>query len=222
VEPSTRDFYFLEMNTRIQVEHPITEMVTGVDLVQWQIRVAAGETLAFTQKDLRQDGHAIEARIYAEDPANGFLPQTGWVLKMAAPTAPDIRLDTGVSEGGAVGTHYDPLLAKLIVYAENRSQALDKIISALKETVILGVVSNTNFLQDLVAHPAVKAGQYHTHFVENSMDDLAPAPKIPTGVLLAAALVDLQPVSTQTRNEELDDPFSLWRSGNRFRLGERQ
>src|SRR5690606_10188297 len=137
VDPATREFYFLEMNTRLQVEHPITELTTGLDIVEWQLRVAAGEALPFTQAELAQRGHAMECRIYAEDPAAGFLPQAGRVLHLQWPA--ESRVDAGVIEGQPVSVHYDPLLAKLSVHATDRQQALAAMQAALAHTVLLGV-----------------------------------------------------------------------------------
>ncbi|MEM1885480.1 MAG: hypothetical protein QXZ24_07730 [Candidatus Jordarchaeales archaeon] len=135
-----RNFYFLEMNTRLQVEHPITELVTGVDLVKLQIRIAAGEPLPFTQADLAQRGHAIECRIYAEDPQNNFLPSVGKVLTAVEPVGPGVRVDAGVAAGDEVTLHYDPMIAKLIVLGENRQDAIGKMQWALRHYVILGDV----------------------------------------------------------------------------------
>ncbi len=162
-----RNFYFLEMNTRLQVEHPITEAVTGVDLVKLQIRVAAGEPLPFTQADLTQRGHAIECRIYAEDPANDFLPAIGQVLTAVEPVGPGVRVDAGVTTGDEVTLHYDPMIAKLIVLGENRRDAIGKMQWALHHYVILGdVITNIAFLRLVLSHPRFLAGDTTTDFVE--------------------------------------------------------
>ena len=153
VDPDTRKFYFLEMNTRLQVEHPITELVTGIDLLHWQIRIANGEHFPFDQSHFTQRGHAIECRVYAEDPANGFLPSTGKLLQFIEPRGPGIRVDSGFAVGSEVTHFYDPLLAKLIVHAEDRASAIQRMQAALKDFVVHGVVTNIDFLQTVLAHP---------------------------------------------------------------------
>ncbi len=159
-------FYFLEMNTRLQVEHPVTEAVTGVDLVRAQIAVAEGRPLPWRQDDLTQRGHAIECRIYAEDPASGFLPQAGPLLLYREPRGPGIRIDAGVTEGGEVSVNYDPLLAKLIVSAETRDRAIDRALAALRQYPILGIHTNVPFLTRLIDHPEFRAGRVHTGFLD--------------------------------------------------------
>ncbi len=154
------ELFFLELNARIQVEHPVTEEVTGLDLVEWQLRIAAGETLATDRDDV--GGHAVEARLYAEDPRT-FLPQSGRIDRLDLPGS--IRVDAGVEEGDAIGTRYDPLLAKLIAHGADRAQALDRLAAALAETEVSGVVTNLAFLRWLVAHPAFRAGQLSTAFL---------------------------------------------------------
>src|SRR5688572_18463026 len=152
-DPDTLQFYFLEMNTRLQVEHPVTELTTGLDLVQWQIRVAAGERFPYSQEELTQYGHAIECRVYAEDPANGFLPSTGKLLQFIEPRGPGVRVDSGFTAGSQVAHFYDPLLAKLIVHAENRETAIQRMQAALKEFIVHGVITNIDFLQAVLSHP---------------------------------------------------------------------
>src|SRR5439155_10965998 len=139
-------FYFLEMNTRLQVEHPVTEQVTGLDIVRAQLLVAAGERLPWTQADVSQRGHAIEARIYAEDPAQGFLPQAGRLLLYREPRLPGVRIDSGVAEGGDVPVYYDPLIAKVIASDETREAAITRLIAALREFPVLGIHTNIPFL----------------------------------------------------------------------------
>lgn len=219
VDPNTQEFYFLEMNTRIQVEHPITEMVCGIDLVQWQLRIAAGEKLPFEQKDILQNGHAIECRIYAEDPRNGFLPQAGRVLKLQLPDGDGVRADTGVEEGSEVGVYYDPLLAKLIVHAEDRAAALGLMQTSLRDTAFLGLTTTIDFLQDLLAHPRVQIGDYDTRFVETHMDVLNRDSELPIEVLLAAALVDMQPANMVANGNDAPDLYSPWTSVDNFRIG---
>jgi acetyl-CoA carboxylase biotin carboxylase subunit len=160
-----RRFYFLEVNARIQVEHPVTELVTGVDLVRQQILIAAGEDLALAQEDLAQRGHAIECRIYAEDPKNGFLPSAGRIALLREPRGPGVRFDSGIVEGFEVPVFYDPILAKLIVWAEDREAARRRMAVALEDCVILGVHTTAGFLGDVVAHPEFRSGGATTAFV---------------------------------------------------------
>lgn len=165
-------YYFMEMNTRLQVEHPVTELVTGLDLVEWQLRVAAGERLAHTQADITLTGHAIEARICAEDPARGFLPSGGTVLALHEPQGGGVRTDSGLSEGVPVGSTYDPMLSKVIAYGPDRATALRRLRAALAGTEVLGVPTNAGFLRRLLAHPAVVAGDLDTGLVEREADGL--------------------------------------------------
>ncbi len=167
-------FYFLEMNTRLQVEHPVTELVTGLDIVKLQFIVAAGESLPFTQADITQRGHAIECRIYAEDPYNEFLPAIGTVQRFIAPEGPGIRVDSGIQSGDDITIYYDPMIAKLIVYDSNRAGAIRRMQTALDQTVILGTTTNIPFLQALLAHPTFQAGDLDTRFVDTHLDTLLP------------------------------------------------
>jgi len=160
-----RNYYFLEVNARLQVEHPVTELVTGVDLVRQQILVAAGAGLAFSQEDLAQRGHAIECRIYAEDPAANFLPSAGRIAFLNEPRGPGVRFDSGIYEGFEVPVFYDPILAKLIVWAEDRESARRRMAAALADCVILGIRTTAGFLGDVVAHPEFKAGRATTAFI---------------------------------------------------------
>ncbi len=180
-------FYFLEINARLQVEHPITEGVVGVDLVRAQLAVAAGEPLPWSQADLTQRGHAIECRVYAEDPARGFLPQAGPLLRYREPSGPGLRIDAGVVEGGAVSVYYDPMLAKLIAHGETREHCLARAREALTRFEILGVHTNLAFLQALLAHPAFVAGQIDTGFLDRHLAELSTAAPVPPEVLAAAA-----------------------------------
>jgi acetyl/propionyl-CoA carboxylase alpha subunit len=218
-------FYFLEMNTRLQVEHPITELVTGVDLVKWQIRVAAGEPLALTQAEVSQRGHAIECRIYAEDPANGFLPDIGPVLRAVEPVGPGIRVDTGITSGDEVTLHYDPMLAKLIVLAENRADAIQKMESALRQYVILGLTTNIPFLRELITHPAFRRGETTTDFIARHFSTWQP-PNLspPDEAFIAAALAELLGGATTfkeagTHETTEGDVYSPWQQLNQFRMG---
>jgi acetyl-CoA/propionyl-CoA carboxylase biotin carboxyl carrier protein len=195
------------------VEHPVTELITGLDLVEWQLRVAAGQRLGFAQEDVTLTGHAVEARICAEDPARGFLPSGGTVLALAEPQGDGVRTDSGLSEGTEVGSLYDPMLSKVIAYGPDRETALRKLRSALAATVTLGVQTNAGFLRRLLAHPAVVAGELDTGLVERVVDDLV-STDVPEEVYVAAAAVRLD--ALQPRAEGWTDPFSV-PSG--FRLG---
>ncbi|MEU6808237.1 acetyl-CoA carboxylase biotin carboxylase subunit [Streptomyces sp. NPDC046831] len=210
-DPSS--YYFMEMNTRLQVEHPVTELVTGLDLVEWQLRVAAGEPLSFGQDDVRLTGHAVEARICAEDPARGFLPSGGTVLRLREPRGEAVRTDSGLSEGTEVGSLYDPMLSKVIAYGPDRATALRRLRAALAETVTLGVQTNAGFLRRLLAHPAVVAGELDTGLVERVVDDLVPA-DVPEEVYEAAAAMRLD--ALRPKGGGWTDPFSVpsgWRLG---------
>lgn len=214
-DPSS--YYFMEMNTRLQVEHPVTELITGLDLVEWQLRVAAGERLAFGQDDVTLTGHAIEARICAEDPARGFLPSGGTVLRLREPQGDGVRTDSGLSEGTEVGSLYDPMLSKVIAYGPDRATALRKLRAALAETVTLGVQTNAGFLRRLLTHPAVVAGELDTGLVERVVDDLV-ATEVPDEVYEAAAAVRLD--ALRPAGDGWKDPFSVpsgWRLGGAAR-----
>ena len=185
-----RKFFFMEMNTRLQVEHPVTEMITGEDLVEWQLRVAAGEPLPLKQAEITSGGHAIEVRLCAENPANNFLPETGRIGVLRAPHEIDevVRLDTGVREGDEVSVFYDPMIAKLIVWGDDRNEAARRMQSALAETAILGVTTNLAFLERVVKHPAFLAGDTDTAFIERHRADLLPEKMaVPVEALVAAA-----------------------------------
>ena len=169
-------FYFMEMNTRLQVEHPVTEMVTGEDLVEWQLRVAAGEPLPKRQDELALHGHAIEARIYAEDPDRGFLPSIGTLAHLRAPVdGPAVRVDTGVRAGDEITPYYDPMIAKLIVHGEDRPAALRRLAEALAEYEIVGVATNVAFLQRVVSHQAFASGAVDTGLIARHHAALFPA-----------------------------------------------
>ncbi len=186
-----QDFYFLEMNTRLQVEHPITEAVTGVDLVAQQLRVANGETLPFTQEDLRQSGHAIEVRVYAEDPANNFLPAPGVITEMRVPQGHGVRDDNGFYAGAEVSLHYDPMISKFIVHAEDRETARKRMLRALDEYVVHGVSTNIEFLKAALEHPEFIGGKYDTGVVDSimhSMNARVPSEEEKTAALIGAAL----------------------------------
>jgi 3-methylcrotonyl-CoA carboxylase alpha subunit len=189
-----RHFYFLEMNTRLQVEHPVTECVTGLDLVRHQICIAAGEPLGLTQEQISSRGHAIEVRIYAEDPEQNFLPSTGVVTRFVKPEGPGIRVDSGIENGDEITQYYDPMIAKLIVYGEARPAAIARLQRALEQTAIFGVTTNVSLLHDIAMHPAFREGLTHTNFLNayqllspKTPADIAP----PNEVLVAAALYEV-------------------------------
>jgi len=210
-DPSS--YYFMEMNTRLQVEHPVTELITGLDLVEWQLRVAAGERLPYGQEDVRLTGHAVEARVCAEDPARGFLPTGGTVLRLHEPQGDGVRTDSGLSEDTEVGSLYDPMLSKVIAYGPDRATALRKLRAALARTVTLGVQTNAGFLRRLLAHPDVVKGELDTGLVERVVDDLV-STDVPDEVYEAAAAVRLE--ALRPRGGGWTDPFSVpsgWRMG---------
>jgi acetyl-CoA/propionyl-CoA carboxylase biotin carboxyl carrier protein len=202
------EFFFLEMNTRLQVEHPVTEMVTGVDLVEWQVRIARGEPLAFTQDEVRLTGHAVEARVYAEDPGAGFLPTGGHVLTLREPVdLPGIRVDSGLREGGVVGSDYDPMLAKVIAHGPDRATVLRRLDRALAATRVLGVRTNVDFVRHVLADPDVAAGRLDTALLDRVAAGWSPPPP-PAEVVEAAAAVRRRRVSVG------DDPWDAltgWR-----------
>ncbi|GAA4560120.1 acetyl-CoA carboxylase biotin carboxylase subunit [Planotetraspora kaengkrachanensis] len=209
--PGPIEFFFMEMNTRLQVEHPVTEMVTGLDLVELQLRVAAGEPLPFGQDGVRMEGHAVEARVYAEDPSRDFLPTGGRVLALREPEG--VRVDSGLAEGVIVGSDYDPMLSKIVAWAPDREGALRRLDRALASTAILGVTTNIAFLRALLTHPEVVAGRLDTGLVERHLADLAGGP-VPDEVLAAAALV----FHVRAAGDPLGDP---WDVADGWRLGER-
>lgn len=207
-------YCFMEMNTRLQVEHPVTELVTGLDLVEWQLRVAAGEPLSFGQEDVRLTGHAVEARICAEDPTRGFLPSGGTVVRLHEPQGDGVRTDSGLSEGTEVGSLYDPMLSKVIAYGPDRQTALRKLRAALAETVTLGVPTNAGFLRRLLAHPAVVAGELDTGLVEREVAGLI-SDAVPPEIYAAAALLR-QGALAPAAGAGWTDPFAAadgWRLG---------
>ena len=215
-------FYFMEMNTRLQVEHPVTEMITGVDLVEWQLRVAAGEPLPKTQGELAISGHAIEARIYAEDPDRGFLPSTGRLVHLAPPPeSASVRVDTGVEEGDAITPFYDPMIAKLIVHGTDRAAALARMRDALARFRIVGVASNVEFLGRLVATPSFANADLDTALIEREHDRLFPAASSPPDdAWLVAALAEVQRDAEAARRAAANarDPASPWRALDGWRL----
>ncbi len=222
-DPLRREYFFLEMNTRLQVEHPVTELVTGLDLVQWQIKIASGERLAFDQEQILQRGHAIECRLYAEDPAHDFLPASGPLITFVEPRGPGIRIDSGFTSGDELSVHYDPLIAKLVAYAEDRPAAIRRMQHALCSMVLLGITTNWQFLMDILAHPDFQAGQVHTTWIEETFGDWTPPQcEIPPEVLVAAALTQFtNPAAAGAATARPgSDPFSPWLAGNLYRPGE--
>lgn len=192
------EFFFMEMNTRLQVEHPVTEAVTGLDLVEWQLRVAAGEKLTFAQDEIELRGHAIEARVYAEDPARGFLPTGGRVLQVFEPSGDGVRVDSSLLPGTVVGSDYDPMLSKVIAYGADRDEALAKLDRALSHTAILGVQTNIEFLRFLLADERVRAGDLDTALLDERLADFAPLPA-PDDVLAAAGLYRQSALASRAR-----------------------
>ncbi|MCH7472985.1 ATP-grasp domain-containing protein, partial [bacterium] len=183
------NFYFLEMNARLQVEHPVTELAYGVDLVHWQLRIASGEPLTLKQGEIAPRGHSIECRIYAEDAATGFLPAVGRVDVLHEPSGPGVRVDSMLYPGWEVGPHYDPLLAKLIVWGEDRGAAIARMARALEDYRVLGVTTNLPFLHDVITHPAFAAGETSTGFIAVNFPDWSqPVPSLPHKLAAALAL----------------------------------
>ena len=212
-------FYFMEMNTRLQVEHPVTEMVTGLDLVELQLRVAAGERLPFKQEALQIKGHAIEARIYAEDPEREFLPSTGRLVHVAFPD--NARIDTGVATGDEISAWYDPMIAKLIVHGDTRDDALARLGAALRETRIAGVATNVEFLRRVCESPAFARAELDTGLIERNRAQLfAPRVPVPAGVLAAAAVAELayEEETARQRAAHSGDPHSPWHPVDGWRL----
>jgi 3-methylcrotonyl-CoA carboxylase alpha subunit len=214
-------FYFIEMNTRLQVEHPVTEAVTGLDLVEWQLRVAAGEKLPVRQQDLMLHGHAVEARLYAEDPERGFLPQTGTLHGLRFPPADLARVDTGVRQGDVVTPFYDPMIAKIIVWGEDRPAALERLRRALAGTAVLGVMTNLGLLVRVANHPEFAKAAIDTGFIERHRDVLLPAHRPAPGTALAAAAVArliVRGAAATAAAARSADPNSPWARTDSWRL----
>ncbi|MEO5623048.1 MAG: acetyl/propionyl/methylcrotonyl-CoA carboxylase subunit alpha [Dokdonella sp.] len=216
------DFYFMEINTRLQVEHPVTEEVTGLDLVEWQLRIAAGEHLPLAQEQVTQNGHAIEVRLYAEDPDAGFLPGSGTLQTLRLPAASrHVRIDSGVIEGDTVSIFYDPMIAKLIVWDEDRPRALARMRDALAACEIAGPKSNIGFLERLVRHPAVTEGRIDTGYLDRHLDEFLSPTGLDPQLLLAAATTRLlvQEAEARERAAHSSDPGSPWGLADGWRLG---
>ena len=215
-------FFFMEINTRLQVEHPVTEFVTGLDLVAWQLRIAAGEALPLAQGAVRQDGHAIEVRLYAEDPEAGFLPGSGRLDRLRLPAADaHVRIDSGVVEGDTVTIFYDPMIAKLIVWDVDRGSALARLRDALARCEIEGPKSNIGFLEQLVRHPAITGGTIDTGYLDRHLDEFLPAPQVDDDLLLAGAVATLLWQEARQRGHAAasTDPTSPWAIADGWRLG---
>ena len=214
--------YFIEMNTRIQVEHPVTEMITGLDLIELQLRVAGGEALPLTQDEVQCKGSAIEARLYAEDPTRGFLPQTGTLTAFDVPSNPGrVRVDTGVQTGDAISVHYDPMIAKVVAWAETRDLAARELTSALAGTAIAGVTTNIGFLADTLRHPAFLNVELDTHFIERHEADLLggePAPSMEAIAAAVALMLEEQAASAKALAGA--DHASPWAENDGFRLNQ--
>ncbi len=217
-------FYFMEMNTRLQVEHPVTEYITGLDLVEWQLRVASGEALPLTQDQVRLSGHAIEVRVYAEDPDRDFLPATGVLDHLRFPDANDhIRLDSGVRAGDRISVHYDPMIAKLIVWDTDRAGAVRRLRTALAATEIVGLATNVAFLSALAAHPAFAAADLDTGFIARHHETLfAPPAPMADGVLALVGLGILleRRLEAEAAARRSGDPYSPWAATDGWRLNE--
>src|SRR5213075_561497 len=184
-----KDVFFIEMNTRLQVEHPVTELITGIDLVEWQLRVAFGEKLPLTQDEIRLNGHAIEARVYAENPQKNFMPSVGRIKTWRTPAEADgLRIDAGYRGGDAVSTYYDAMLAKVIAWAPTRQAAIDRLNRGLEETDVRGIVTNIPFLSALVTHPDVRANVIDTGFIERELKNLTDVSAAPGNLELCAAV----------------------------------
>ena len=209
-------FWFIEMNTRLQVEHPVTEEVTGLDLVAWQFRVAAGEKLPLVQEQVRFDGHAIEARVYAEDPEHGFLPSTGPIIGLDLPA--DVRVESGVEAGGVVTPFYDPMIAKLIVHAPSRAAALDRMVDALDRTRVAGVRSNVAFLGALCRAPHFREGHVDTGFIDRHLTALGAVPHAPDHAAAAVGVAQLLRDGAASV-EQSDEKASPWNVRDGFQLG---
>jgi acetyl/propionyl-CoA carboxylase alpha subunit len=220
LDPSGK-FYFLEMNTRLQVEHPITEMTTGLDLVREQILIASGASLAYSQEQLRQTGHAIECRIYAEVPEEQFRPDTGTIAVYEPPSGPGIRLDSGVLAESVVSYHFDPLLAKLIVWAPSRTAAIDRMKRALSDFALLGVRNNIEFLHSIISTEDFLHGKTDTSFLDRHPELFSAQNNVPVEALLVGAVYDrpllkgsANPLKTGGHRPPLQEPWSsgAWRN----------
>jgi 3-methylcrotonyl-CoA carboxylase alpha subunit len=215
-----KDVFFIEMNTRLQVEHPVTELITGIDLVEWQLRVAFGEKLPLKQDQIKLNGHAIEARVYAENPHKNFMPSVGHIRTWRMPEATEgLRIDAGYREGDAVSPHYDAMLAKVIAWAPTRDEAIERLNRGLEQSDVRGIVSNIPFLSALVTHPDVRRNAIDTGFIERELKNLTPAPKAPHDLELAAAIAAILGEEAKAARVEAPSP---WRTAGWMPVGRRQ
>jgi 3-methylcrotonyl-CoA carboxylase alpha subunit len=215
-----KDVFFIEMNTRLQVEHPVTELITGIDLVEWQLRVAFGEKLPLNQDQIKFNGHAIEARVYAENPHKNFMPSVGRIRTWRTPDQSNgLRIDAGYREGDAVSPHYDAMLAKVIAWAPTRDAAIERLNRGLEETDVRGIVTNIPFLSALLTHPDVRANAIDTGFIERELKTLAPAPAAPGDLELCAAVAAILDDETKAARAEAHSP---WRAAGWMPVGRRQ
>jgi 3-methylcrotonyl-CoA carboxylase alpha subunit len=210
-------FYFMEMNTRLQVEHPVTELITGTDLVEWQLRVASGEPLPRSQNDITQTGHAVEARLYAEDPARDFLPAAGRLVHLQWPDGEGVRIDTGVRDGDTIAVEYDPLIAKLIAHGPDRATALHRLHAAMCDLQLVGPVTNQAFLADALAHPAFIEGAIDTNFIAEHQADLLPPPAPISNADILGALAFLLEGRGHTQTQPGGDAHSPWNVSDGWR-----
>src|SRR5260370_10108392 len=201
-------FYFIEMNTRLQVEHPVTELITGIDLVEWQLLVAFGEKLPLTQDEIKLSGHAIEARVYAENPHKNFMPSVGRIRTWRMPEPSNgLRIDAGYREGDAVSPHYDAMLAKVIAWAPNRDAAIERLHRGLEDSDVRGIVSNIPFLAALVTHPHVRANTIDTGFIERELKNLTPPSAAPGDLELFAAVPAILAAEAQAARADAHSPW---------------
>jgi 3-methylcrotonyl-CoA carboxylase alpha subunit len=211
-------FYFMEMNTRLQVEHPVTEAITGLDLVELQFRVAAGERLPFGQEDLAIVGHAVEARLYAEDPQSGFLPSTGKLWRVQLPDGEGIRVDSGVREGDEITPYYDPMLAKIVAFGPTRPKALDRLAAALRRTVIAGPKTNLGLLEELCEAQEFRAGRFDTSFIDRNLDALVTKREPVTRQAVAAGALHLLKRDARGHARSAEARSSPWSQEDGFQL----
>ncbi len=207
-----KNFYFLEMNTRLQVEHPVTEWVTGIDLVEYQLRVAAGEKLDIKQDDVVLRGHSIECRIYAEDPDKNFMPSPGKIERLITPSGPGVRDDSGVFEGAEVSLYYDPMISKLTVFHRNRELAIKRMLRALDEYIVAGIKTNIEFHKRVLAHPDFVKGKYDTTFIDNNIEFLLEKENVEEDIAVIASLIEyINATSTNSGGKRKRETSSRWK-----------
>ncbi len=227
LDPEGR-FYFLEMNTRLQVEHPVTEMVTGIDLVSLQLDIAQGQPIPFQQGDIAQRGHAIEVRIYAEDPQAGFVPSTGRIALLREPHGPGIRVDSSLYQGLEIPVHYDPMLAKVIAWGATRPEAIARLIDALKDFILVGPTSNIDFLLDIIRHPSFRKGETYTSFIDRHLTPWTPKETLPSlDHIIAAAMTEMATIDNRSRHipnatGEASSPWTTLKNWRHFQTSSGQ